>query len=114
MGPVKRSSTASTSDRDGWLSDRAITAPSASRVSVCSPKAMVKSYILEASSIRPQSLVASPTAIGNTPVESGSSVPPCPILARSEEHTSELQSLMRTSYADFCLKKQHETHPTTT
>src|SRR3546814_5952696 len=29
---------------------------------------------------------------------------------RSEEHTSELQSLMRTSYAVFCLKKkkQHE------
>src|SRR3546814_4770975 len=25
--------------------------------------------------------------------------------ARSEEHTSELQSLMRTSYAAFCLKK---------
>src|SRR3546814_4022078 len=25
---------------------------------------------------------------------------------RSEEQTSELQSLMRTSYADFCLKKQ--------
>src|SRR3546814_1942674 len=24
--------------------------------------------------------------------------------ARSEEHTSELQSLMRLSYADFCLK----------
>src|SRR3546814_8956591 len=28
---------------------------------------------------------------------------------RSEEHTSELQSLMRTSYAVFCLKKQ-KTH----
>src|SRR3546814_7650100 len=28
------------------------------------------------------------------------------ILARSEEHTSELQSLMRISYAVFCLKKQ--------
>src|SRR3546814_6694378 len=26
-------------------------------------------------------------------------------LARSEEHTSELQSLMRHSYAGFCLKK---------
>src|SRR3546814_8362898 len=26
-------------------------------------------------------------------------------LNRSEEHTSELQSLMRTSYAGFCLKK---------
>src|SRR3546814_8734662 len=26
---------------------------------------------------------------------------------RSEEHTSELQSLMRTSYAVFCLKNKH-------
>src|SRR3546814_4650278 len=36
---------------------------------------------------------------------------------RSEEHTSELQSLMRISYAVFCLKKknytyQHITYPT--
>src|SRR3546814_5251697 len=29
-------------------------------------------------------------------------------LARSEEHTSELQSLMRISYAVFCLKKKKE------
>src|SRR3546814_5070059 len=28
------------------------------------------------------------------------------IVARSEEHTSELQSLMRISYAVFCLKKK--------
>src|SRR3546814_9604426 len=28
------------------------------------------------------------------------------LLLRSEEHTSELQSLMRTSYAVFCLKKK--------
>src|SRR3546814_5821519 len=27
------------------------------------------------------------------------------VILRSEEHTSELQSLMRTSYAVFCLKK---------
>src|SRR3546814_1630275 len=27
--------------------------------------------------------------------------------ARSDEHTSELQSLMRISYAVFCLKKKH-------
>src|SRR3546814_5550856 len=27
---------------------------------------------------------------------------------RSEEHTSELQSLMRTSYAVFCLKKKKQ------
>src|SRR3546814_2437450 len=30
------------------------------------------------------------------------------LLARSEEHTSELQSLMRISYAVFCLKKKKE------
>src|SRR3546814_5688184 len=31
--------------------------------------------------------------------------------ARSEEHTSELQSLMRISYAVFCLKKKNtQTH----
>src|SRR3546814_9985934 len=45
-------------------------------------------------------------------------VPPCltgggrsaddPHRTRSEEHTSELQSLLRTSYALFCLKKQRQ------
>src|SRR3546814_5197123 len=37
--------------------------------------------------------------------------------ARSEEHTSELQSLMRISYAVFCLKKKKKkyiTHTSTT
>src|SRR3546814_2139495 len=33
------------------------------------------------------------------------------IEARSEEHTSELQSLMRISYAVFCLKKKQTTRP---
>src|SRR3546814_4819984 len=32
-----------------------------------------------------------------------------PIHNRSEEHTSELQSLMRISYAVFCLKKKNKT-----
>src|SRR3546814_10584988 len=31
---------------------------------------------------------------------------------RSEEHTSELQSLMRISYAVFCLKKKKQQHKT--
>src|SRR3546814_1260807 len=39
----------------------------------------------------------------------------CPAMVRSEEHTSELQSLMRISYAVFCLKKkqhkQQSPHP---
>src|SRR3546814_11245333 len=33
---------------------------------------------------------------------------------RSEEHTSELQSLMRISYAVFCLKKKKNTNTRTT
>src|SRR3546814_9515615 len=32
-----------------------------------------------------------------------------PLAVRSEEHTSELQSLMRISYAVFCLKKKNNT-----
>src|SRR3546814_1618652 len=39
------------------------------------------------------------------PVEAGK-------LQRSEEHTSELQSLMRISYAVFCLKKNTNQHKT--
>src|SRR3546814_2541565 len=35
--------------------------------------------------------------------------PSAPTTERSEEHTSELQSLMRTSYAVFCLKKKNNT-----
>src|SRR3546814_7968099 len=38
---------------------------------------------------------------------------PAPSWARSEEHTSELQSLMRISYAVFCLNKKKE-HCTST
>src|SRR3546814_5715219 len=34
------------------------------------------------------------------------------IMARSEEHTSELQSLMRISYAVFCLKQKKPTQHT--
>src|SRR3546814_6055561 len=34
---------------------------------------------------------------------------PHDFLTRSEEHTSELQSLMRISYAVFCLKKKKKT-----
>src|SRR3546814_10868828 len=33
-----------------------------------------------------------------------------PFVDRSEEHTSELQSLMRISYAVFCLKKKKTQH----
>src|SRR3546814_6822773 len=38
---------------------------------------------------------------------------PLRALLRSEEHTSELQSLMRISYAVFCLKKKNKYNNTT-
>src|SRR3546814_3353921 len=41
-----------------------------------------------------------------------SAVPAKPGRGRSEEHTSELQSLMRISYAVFCLKKKTATNTT--
>src|SRR3546814_7669006 len=52
------------------------------------------------SSHRPFSLVKKPAELGHSsPVSS----------ERSEEHTSELQSLLRISYAVFCLKKKTNT-----
>src|SRR3546814_7848263 len=47
-----------------------------------------------------------PARARTSPMPPGASVS---ISARSEEHTSELQSLMRISYAVFCLKKK-KTH----
>src|SRR3546814_8991534 len=43
--------------------------------------------------------------IGKPPLRKGHGI-------RSEEHTSELQSLMRISYAVFCLKKKKRKHKT--
>src|SRR3546814_3659449 len=47
---------------------------------------------------------------GDRLVQAGRRTAPDPPLypARSEEHTSELQSLMRISYAVFCLKKKNK------
>src|SRR3546814_4472357 len=42
------------------------------------------------------------------PAGGGSPSIPLPQFQRSEEHTSELQSLMRISYAVFCLKKKNK------
>src|SRR3546814_1418964 len=42
------------------------------------------------------------TAVFSTPIEVAMPSP-CSVLRRSEAHTSELQSLMRISYAVFCL-----------
>src|SRR3546814_1546040 len=47
-------------------------------------------------------IVARPGAVVLMPL------PDVAVEGRSEEHTSELQSIMRTSYAVFCLKKKKQ------
>src|SRR3546814_4324116 len=49
-------------------------------------------------------------AIKNLGLETVADVDSCSDLNRSEEHTSELQSLMRISYAVFCLKTKNNTY----
>src|SRR3546814_6727053 len=44
---------------------------------------------------------------GKVTLPEGAETDPALDVTRSEEHTSELQSLMRTSYAVFCLKKNN-------
>src|SRR3546814_5452134 len=53
-----------------------------------------------------RSINPAPASAVSPPAASGSH-------RRSEEHTSELQSLMRTSYAVFCLKKKKQKQPNT-
>src|SRR3546814_10541784 len=43
---------------------------------------------------------------GHASIASGATLAGDVVATRSEEHTSELQSLMRSSYAVFCLKKK--------
>src|SRR3546814_9904008 len=47
---------------------------------------------------------------GRQPVEADPGIVGGDTRRRSEEHTSELQSLMRISYAVFCLKKKNYTY----
>src|SRR3546814_239125 len=49
--------------------------------------------------------LAAPPGLGQPGLNAPVLDPTAPVLDRSEEHTSELQSLMRISYAVFCLKK---------
>src|SRR3546814_3869941 len=59
----------------------------------------------EGSSVRPVGLPVVEYLETQRPQRSGTYVFPGQGVDRSEEHTSELQSLMRISYAVFCLKK---------
>src|SRR3546814_1304124 len=66
----------------------------------------IESLLVDAALAQPQVLVHRDFMLRNLmPVADGPAVLDFP--DRSEEHTSELQSLMRISYAVFCLKKQN-------
>src|SRR3546814_3196477 len=56
------------------------------------------------SRLKPPLQGARPRCCGNSTIF-------CVDKPRSEEHTSELQSLMRISYAVFCLKKKNKSTP---
>src|SRR3546814_8333426 len=70
-----------------------------------------------------RSVVGPGRAVGQATRSGGPEMPPSPIMTEdlanvaqadisSEEHTSELQSLMRISYAVFCLNKKNKTKNT--
>src|SRR3546814_1379441 len=56
-----------------------------------------------------QQIFGNPALFGGQAVFGAQDAAWADTVARSEEHTSELQSLMRTSYAVFCLKKKKQT-----
>src|SRR3546814_4057224 len=62
-----------------------------------------RSHVLGAAP--PPARTAQPAPAAKPSPAPGKPVVTAPIVERSEEHTSELQSLMRISYAVFCLTK---------
>src|SRR3546814_9213087 len=76
----------------------------------CGVPGMYFRYEVRSRLSRLKSIVASTgSANGSVFPLTNSGVPLIDALRRSEEHTSELQSLMRISYAVFCLKKKKQT-----
>src|SRR3546814_4461951 len=72
------------------------------------------STIFERHGARPIMVLASPLgAIGLLVLGLANGPVPYVVSWRSEEHTSELQSLMRISYAVFCLKKKNNNNKIT-
>src|SRR3546814_2013787 len=79
----------------------------------CSSAAALVAASSEASSASAADLAAVKSISAWASASDSGSVARQPPRNRSEEHTSELQSLMRISYAVFCLKTKH-THTSRT
>src|SRR3546814_5920733 len=79
----------------GWES--VVTVPSCSRRSIAAPMLMPSNFLSMNAVAPAPRIMRVPLGAPSVGVSSEK---------RSEEHTSELQSLMRISYAVFCLKKK--------
>src|SRR3546814_2317884 len=88
----------------------AATAPASAHITLQTDAAAVGSYYKAVLRVPHGCKGAATTAIKIRIPEGVISVKPQPKVGwtRSEEHTSELQSLMRISYAVFCLKKKRK------
>src|SRR3546814_1862114 len=97
---------------ENWPSGAGVQRRTSSENSTTNPPIAITEAGANFAEIRPRSIVlmtidpiAMPTEkIAMTRLATRSSA-----VRRSEEHTSELQSLMRSSYAVFCLKKKNNT-----
>src|SRR3546814_7698548 len=88
---------------DVCSSDLHISLPSALPRSPAGP-ALVSASVPSTKSVRP--LFSITVKSGSAPAKCSKRARTSSSRSRSEEHTSELQSLMRISYAVFCLKKK--------
>src|SRR3546814_7392108 len=73
-------------------------------ISTAIPVAFMAASAAQARDVSVPAPVAPATSVPGTTVNAA--------IVRSEEHTSELQSLMRISYAVFCLKNKNQSHTT--
>src|SRR3546814_4999952 len=90
----------------GWTRGAVVSQPASCRTRRPSKCGVAFSELRDATEIADMAVVPAPSRdASKTP---GYARPrPLSASARSEEHTSELQSLMRISYAVFCLKKKN-------
>ena len=95
ISPVKSARTSAISSADGSRSEVRTTCPSASSVSVSTPKRTEKRYAFSPSTAKGTVFVASPNAIGRIPVANGSSVPVMSGLLRLEQAPHRADSLRR-------------------
>src|SRR3546814_1066599 len=91
----------------GWRSDRTCRARHTDRKLIMQYLGKYSFLCLATSLLAGCGMFAtSPSSPKTSPVPSYDRVAAIRAAGRSEEHTSELQSLMRISYAVFCLKKK--------